>query len=539
MKAWLAGAMIMASLPASAGVLPERVEKAARERIAAGTNQTLVFGVIDGDRSEIVAFGTLPGGRTPDGDTVYEIGSVTKTFTGTLLARAVLAGRVTLDTPVARVLPDFRIPSRNGREITLADLATHRSGLPQLPLNLLPKPGANPYADYDTARLKEFLAHYVLPRDPGGAFEYPDVGFGLLGHAMAALERASYATAIDEVFLKPLGMATSGTASTEALRAGLVAGHDSADKSAIAWDIPGLAGTGAIRSTARDMLRYLRANMGRDASPLAAAMKLAHQPINAMDARTRMGLGWRISDSGVVWHSGMTWGFRSFVGFTADGSRGVVILSNTAADVDDLGFATLLPDTPLRSAMKAVVLPAASLDAYEGTYKLTDNFLLTVFRMNDELFVRPTGQQPFPILASATDEFFGKAWGLTINFTRDRSGAVNGLVLHQNGHRAARRLSASELPTEQQEIALDAASLGGYVGRYRGAFGMLEIALRAGGLQAQITGQSAVPIYARARDQFFYKFVDAQLDFERDSQGKVTAVTLHQNGGRARALRAD
>ena len=133
------GLCVMASLSANAGLLPERVEKAARERIAAGTNQTLVFGVVDGEKSEIVAFGTLADGTAPDGDTVYEIGSVTKTFTATLLARAVLSGRVTLDTPVARLLPDFKIPSRGGREITLGDLATHHSGLPPRPLNMLPK----------------------------------------------------------------------------------------------------------------------------------------------------------------------------------------------------------------------------------------------------------------------------------------------------------------------------------------------------------------------------------------------------------------
>jgi D-alanyl-D-alanine-carboxypeptidase/D-alanyl-D-alanine-endopeptidase len=89
------------SVFANAGLLPERVEKAAQERIAAGTHQTLVFGVVDGDKSEVVAFGTLDDGKPPDGDTVYEIGSITKTFTATLLAQAVLSGRVTLDTPVA------------------------------------------------------------------------------------------------------------------------------------------------------------------------------------------------------------------------------------------------------------------------------------------------------------------------------------------------------------------------------------------------------------------------------------------------------
>ena len=140
------------SMPANAELLPERVDKAAREHIAVGTHQTLVFGVVDGGKTEVVTFGKLDSGMAPDGDTVYEIGSVTKTFTATLLARAVLSGRVTLDTAVAQLLPDFKIPSRGGKEITLGELATQHSGLPREASNLLPKDFANPYADYDAAR---------------------------------------------------------------------------------------------------------------------------------------------------------------------------------------------------------------------------------------------------------------------------------------------------------------------------------------------------------------------------------------------------
>ena len=159
----------MTSMSANAGPLPERVDRAAQERIAAGTYQTVVFGVAHGDKSVVVTFGKLDNDRAPDGNTVYEIGSVTKTFTATLLARAVLSGRMTLDTPAAQLLPDFKIPSRGGKEITLSELGTHHSGLPRMPSNFLPRDAANPYADYDAAKLKVFLAGYELPRDPGAA----------------------------------------------------------------------------------------------------------------------------------------------------------------------------------------------------------------------------------------------------------------------------------------------------------------------------------------------------------------------------------
>src|SRR5262245_19580095 len=186
----------MTSLSAAAGALPERMEKAAQERIAAGIYQTLVFGVVDGDKTEVVAFGKLDDGKAPDGDTVYEIGSITKTFTATLLARALLSGRVTLDTPVAQLLPDFTIPSRGGKEITLGEIGTQHSGLPRLPSNLLPADWTNPYADYDAAKLKTFLEAYQLPRDPGVSYEYSNLGFGLLGYALAQSERTTYAALV-------------------------------------------------------------------------------------------------------------------------------------------------------------------------------------------------------------------------------------------------------------------------------------------------------------------------------------------------------
>jgi hypothetical protein len=341
----------------------------------------------------------------------------------------------------------------------------------------------------------------------------------------------------DEI-LKPLGMTMSGTVFTDAMRARLAPGHDDMGKSAKNWDFDALAGAGAIRSTANDMLRYLKANMGTGQSPLAAAMKFAQRPRSDMAKTMRIGLAWLTSNKGIVWHSGETGGYRSFLGFTADGRRGVVILTNTAVDADDLGFATLDADAPLAPAYKATVLPSASLDDYVGTYKLADNFLLKVFRVNDGLYAQATGQGALPIFPSAPNEFFAKVAGISMSFKRNPEGAVDGLVLHQNGDRAAPKLSASELPHEPKEIELDATALGDYVGKFQFDFGaVLDVALRSMHLEAQLTGQPAFPIFASTRDKFFYKAVDAQLDFERDAGEKVVAVVLHQNGRDMRAPR--
>jgi hypothetical protein len=444
---------------------------------------------------------------------------------------------VTLDTPVAELLPDFKIPSRGGKEITLGGIGTQYSALPRLPSNLLPKDGANPYVDYDAAKLKAFLAGYELPRDPGASYEYSNLGFGLLGYALAQSEHTGWDALTGEKIFKPLGMTMSGTTLSDAMRAHLAPGHNNEGNAAQNWDFDALAGAGAMRSTANDMLRYLKANMGIDPSPLADAMKLAQAPRSDMTKTMRIGLAWMTTRKGIVWHNGETGGYRSFIGFTADRRHGVVILSNTAFDADDLGFATLDSGVPLSPAYKAIVLPAASLDEYVGTYKITDKFLLKMFRVDDGLFVQATGQGSIPIFPSAPNEFFARAVRASVSFTRDPSGVVNGLVLHQNGDRSARKLGASELPPELKEIAFDAATSGDYVGKYRFDFGVLDVALKSDHLEAQLTGQGPLAIFPSGKDKFFYKVVDAQIDFERDGGGKVVAVVLHQNGHDMRAPR--
>jgi hypothetical protein len=189
-------------------------------------------------------------------------------------------------------------------------------------------------------------------------------------------------------------------------------------------------------------------------------------------------------------------------------------------------------------ADRPTVLAAASLDDDVGTYKLSDQLLLKIFRMDDGLFARATGQTAMPIFQSATDEYYAKVAGISISFTRDGGGVVTGLVLHQNGDHAARKLSAAETPPEPVAIALDAATFGDYVGKYKFDFGaVLDVVLKSDHLEAQLTGQPAVPMFASAKDKFFYKIVEAQLDFERDGGQKVVAVVLHQNGRDMRTAR--
>src|ERR1039457_4272631 len=164
-------------------------------RVESGRAVGMVTGVIDEKGRQVVASGkvSLDGTQQPDGDTVFEIGSVTKVFTSLILADMIEKDEVKPDDPVSKFLPaTVKVPSRNGREITLLDLSMQVSGLPRLPDNLKPADPANPYADYDASKLYDFLSRYTLTRDPGEKYEYSNLAVGLLGHALALKAGMSY-----------------------------------------------------------------------------------------------------------------------------------------------------------------------------------------------------------------------------------------------------------------------------------------------------------------------------------------------------------
>lgn len=541
----LGGLLATATACADAPLLPPRVAEAVRQRIDAGEYPVVVIGVVDGDRSAVYAYGKLDGGRAPDGDTVFEIGSVTKTFTATLLAQQVVAGKLQLDQPVATLLPGFTIPTRDGKSVTLGNLASQNSGLPRLPTNFAPSNPNDPYADYDAAKLKTFLASYSLPRDPGASFEYSNLGVGLLGYALAVHAGSSYEQLLQQQILQPLGMQHSSSVQSGALAARLAPGHGNNDEPVANWHLDALAGCGAIVSSAGDMLRYLKANMGLQPSPLYPAMQLAQTPrADGPRPSDRLGLVWVVHhDAGgdIIEHNGMTAGYASYLGFTADRRHGVIVLTNKSVTVDDLGESTLLPDIALAPAHKRIDVTAQELEAYDGAYELRPGFEITISHQGNQMIARATGQQAFPLYASAKDEFFANVTEISLSFQRDEHGKVNRLVLHQHGDRVAPRVGTqTAAAATPHSVALDATTLANYIGHYQLApSAVIDITVKDGQPFVQLTGQPAFPLFASAKDKFFLRVVDAQIDFERDAGGKVVALTLHQNGADRRAPRIE
>jgi serine-type D-Ala-D-Ala carboxypeptidase/endopeptidase len=395
----------------------------------------IVVGLLDpGGRRHIIAVGV-------DSTGVFEIGSITKTFTASVLADMVDRGEVRLDDPVAKYLPPtVRVPSRNGRQITLLDLATQVSGLPRMPSNMTPHDSMNPYADYSVQQLYAFLSGYELPRDVGAAYEYSNLGVGLLGHALALKAGMSYEELVRRRILAPLGMRETAIMLTPAMRAHLAPGHDDEGHVVPNWDLPTLAGAGALRSTTADMLVYLMANLDSTAKPLGRVLQQTHGGRQATDnPNLRIGLAWHILSRPVgnlVWHNGGTGGYRTFTGFDPVRRIGVVVLSNVNVSVDDIGLHLLDETYALRQApprRTEVGVDSVILQRYVGEYELTPAFHINVTRDGAHLFVQATGQPRFPIFGESDSTFFLKVVDAQLTFRPD------GLVLHQNGQHAPAR----------------------------------------------------------------------------------------------------
>jgi CubicO group peptidase (beta-lactamase class C family) len=395
----------------------------------------IVVGLLDpGGRRRIIAVGV-------DSTSVFEIGSITKIFTASVLADMVDRGEVRLDDPVAKYLPPtVRVPSRNGRQITLLDLATQVSGLPRMPANLTPHDSMNPYADYSVQQLYAFLSGYELPRDVGAAYEYSNLGVGLLGHALALKAGMRYEELVRRRILAPLGMRETAITLTPAMRAHLAPGHDDEGHVVPNWDLPTLAGAGALRSTTADMLVYLMANLDSTAKPLGRVLQQTHGGRQATDnPNVRIGLAWHILSRPVgnlVWHNGGTGGYRTFTGFDPVRRIGVVVLSNVNVSVDDIGLHLLDETYALRQApprRSEVAVDSVILRRYVGEYELTPAFHINVTRDGAHLFVQATGQPRFPIFGESDSTFFLKVVDAQLTFRPD------GLVLHQNGQHAPAR----------------------------------------------------------------------------------------------------
>lgn len=305
----------------------------------------IVVGIVNEGESRIVSCGTKnkSSNAAVDRDTVFEIGSVSKVFTSLLLTDMVQRGEVDFNTPVATLLPSkVKVPRKDGQQITVSHLATHTSGLPGMPSNWSPNDWDNPYADYSIRELYQTLSNCSLANSIGGHYEYSNIGVGLLGHALAFLAGKDYEALVLERICHPLKMRSTRIHLTGALQRRLAAPHDACGNQTTNWDIPTLAGTGALRSTASYLLKFAMANLSLVQTPLTEAMEKTHLPrAKTSSPDLEVCLGWHLLKQygrEILWHNGETGGYHSFVGLDKQRRVGVVVLANFTARIDGIGF---------------------------------------------------------------------------------------------------------------------------------------------------------------------------------------------------------
>ena len=403
--------------------------------VQAYPHAAVVVGVVDGNNTRVfVASGTAVKGVI-DEYSQFQIGSITKTFTATLLAEMVQAGEVALDDPISKYLPaGVSASSFGGKPITLRSLAEQNSGLPRLANNMRPADPKNPYADYSTTQLYEFLSHYQLPRAPGAQFEYSNLGVTLLGQLLANRKHTSYAKLLSARVLRQLGMAHTTVIGNSTTRARLVRGYTTGGSPQPPWDFGELGAAGSIESDLHDMLVYLRANMSAPDGKLGAAMALAQRPARpvGLDGALQIGLIWITNTrSGITWHNGETGGYHGFIGFDRAARHGVVVLANVAdMDVDQIALHVLAPYVAAPQPPNAA---STEPSPYSGRYVFSPAFTITVFRIHGQLYAQGTGQQPLPLVGVSGDVFAVRGVDARITFEVDASGVATALTLHQNG----------------------------------------------------------------------------------------------------------
>jgi D-alanyl-D-alanine-carboxypeptidase/D-alanyl-D-alanine-endopeptidase len=432
-------AKVFPSDAAVLSIIKQRVE----EKRSAG----IVVGILEADgRTRIIAFGDPgPGQPSLDGNSVFEIGSISKVFTATVLAELVEEGKVKLEDPVQRYLPPtVHVPSRGGKLITLGTLSEQRSGLPRMPTNFHPTDPANPYADYSEQQLCDFISGYTLTRDPGALFEYSNVGVALLGHALSLASGQTYEEMERRRVWEPLEMTNTAITLTPWMRQHLARGHDDDGAVVENWDMPTFAGAGAIRSTAVDMLKFASANLHPERGKLQEAMAFAHEArASAGRPNASIGLNWIIAKrptTSIVWHNGGTGGYSTFLGLDPAKKTAVVVMTNTGGGgADDIGMHLLDPSIPLApkpvppKQRTAIELSSAVMARYVGVYQLAPQFAITVTLTNGTLMGQATDQGAHRLWPETETDFFVKEVDAQITFVRDSQGTVTQLILHQNG----------------------------------------------------------------------------------------------------------
>ncbi len=326
--------------------MDKQIDTVARKYIQKANTVGVIIGVVKNGTTSIYSYGETikHNGKLPNEDNFFEIGSVTKTFTATLLAWYANQGKVKLTDPITKYLPDSVAANPELRAITLQMLSNHTSGLARIPDNLIShaSDALNPYKDYTKELLYSYLKTCKLESTPGEKYAYSNLAVGLLGNILETVNAETYAQMVRDIICKPLNIFNTDQNINPLAAPRFVQVYAKNGQPVTGWDFDVLAACGALRSTLNDMLIYAKANMHPGTDELSKAFMLTQKVTFNKDVK--VGLAWHIiTVDGVeyTFHNGGTNGSSSFVAFNADKNIAVVILSNAAESTDGLGTGIL------------------------------------------------------------------------------------------------------------------------------------------------------------------------------------------------------
>lgn len=424
----------------------EQIDELVQALVQPGVIAGASIGVIDHGRTWTKSYGTLSEAEPtkPDDHTIYEIGSLSKVFTGILLASAIGADEVTLDTPIGSIArPLVQSNPELANSILLRHLATHSSGLPRMPDNWAPADASQPYADYGDELMMEYLATAKLDGEPGTPSGYSNFAVGLLGELLAMKAGGSYEQLLKQRITDPLAMGSTSIRVSEEDRSRVAPPHQANGDRGDPWVFDAFAGAGAIHSTTSDMLRFIDAHLHPlqhpSQQPLARAIELAwQQHLPASDGGFAMGLGWHLARDGKTrWHSGRTGGYDAMMLVSRELDCGVIVLSHTASpEVDRLGdsiFQALSGATVEPAKIPNATLPAEEVERLAGDYVLSPEFVLSVTVENNRLLVQATNQGKLRVYPESLTQWVYRDVDAKLTFGLPEVGPATSLTLHQNG----------------------------------------------------------------------------------------------------------
>jgi serine-type D-Ala-D-Ala carboxypeptidase/endopeptidase len=506
-----------------------------------------VAAIIDSSGRREVAYGRFAAGdeRAVDAHTIFELGCIIKVFDALLLADMVERRELSLTDPASDYLPrEVRVPERGG-PITLQHLATHTSGLPGR------RTARAAEASAQTALgLYEFLSACSLTRDVGTLYEYSNIGASLLRQVLALRAGMDYGVLLRRRVLDSLQMKSTGIGATPAVAAWMAMGHNDRLEPVPPHPMEFL-------SNAHDMSTFLEVCLGLRPSPFDRALARMLSVRHPIGPKMEASLGWNVETHGgdeIICRDGVTWGFRTWIGYRPSVQRGVAVLSNAASagGIPDIGYHLLDGRYPLLTSEQPLMQPPTQpmtvvvsddvLEGHVGRYQLTPNVMVEITREGKQLYADKTGVGRIAIFPESPLQYFCKEVDYyelpadtRLIFSVGNGGATIGLTLRQRGQfvwlprvgGAPSSVWFGHVPS-----AVDANRLLKYAGRYRFGASIVTVTCEGGALTASFDECLSVQLIPESATEFFVEndVINMQLAFEVDPDGRAVALVGTYDG---------